>query len=121
MALVRNNALRALFRPQPLETAYRIMAAKKTVALVAHDNMKRDLIDWASFNRDSLAQFDLVATGTTGKLLEDALNLPVVALQSGPLGGDLQIGSRISATVDRSGSSLGDSMRITLLLLSNTS
>ncbi|HYO18685.1 MAG TPA: methylglyoxal synthase [Dermatophilaceae bacterium] len=66
-----------------------------TVALVAHDQCKDDLLAWAELNRDTLARFRLVATGTTGHLLSDALNLPVERMRSGPLGGDLQIGAAI--------------------------
>jgi methylglyoxal synthase len=69
---------------------------RKHLALVAHDNKKQDLIEWARFNRDLLAQHDLYATGTTGRLLSEMLDLPVTCLQSGPLGGDQQIGARIS-------------------------
>jgi methylglyoxal synthase len=73
-----------------------VVMARKRIALVAHDNKKTDLLEWARFNRDLLAQHDLFATGTTGKLLSDELNTPVVCLQSGPLGGDQQIGARIA-------------------------
>jgi methylglyoxal synthase len=66
------------------------------IALVAHDNKKQDLLEWARFNRETLAQHELVATGTTGTLLEDDLGLDVFRLQSGPLGGDQQIGAMIS-------------------------
>jgi methylglyoxal synthase len=66
-----------------------------TVALVAHDHCKDDLLAWATFNRDTLAGFHLVATGTTGQLLSEALDLPVERMRSGPLGGDLQIGAAI--------------------------
>lgn len=69
--------------------------AKKKIALVAHDNKKRDLLEWIRFNRDLLSQHELWATGTTGRLLEGELGLDVIRLQSGPLGGDLQIGSKI--------------------------
>ncbi len=69
---------------------------KKHIALVAHDNKKRDLLEWARFNRDLLAQHELYATGTTGRLLEEALDLPVIKLKSGPLGGDQQIGAMIA-------------------------
>ncbi len=68
---------------------------RKKIALVAHDNMKRDLIDWAKFNRDLLAKHTIFATGTTGVLLEKELGFSVTKLQSGPLGGDQQIGARI--------------------------
>lgn len=72
------------------------MAEQKTIAIVAHDNKKQDLLAWAKFNRDALDSHNLIATGTTGKLLHTELNLPVERLQSGPLGGDQQIGAKIS-------------------------
>ncbi|HXX76062.1 MAG TPA: methylglyoxal synthase [Nitrospiraceae bacterium] len=72
------------------------MAAQKTVAIVAHDNKKQDLLAWAKFNREALSHHRLVATGTTGKLLQRELGIPVTRLQSGPLGGDQQIGAKIS-------------------------
>src|SRR5512147_497395 len=67
----------------------------KKVALVAHDNKKRDLVEWAKYNRDLLAHHTVYATGTTGTLLERELGFPVHKLQSGPLGGDQQIGAKI--------------------------
>ncbi|MBM3128492.1 MAG: methylglyoxal synthase [Chloroflexi bacterium] len=69
---------------------------RKKIALVAHDNKKRDLVAWAKFNHDLLAQHELYATGTTGNLLEEELELTVTKLQSGPLGGDQQIGAKIA-------------------------
>ncbi len=72
------------------------MAARKKIALVAHDNKKDELFDWVKFNRELLAEHDLYATGTTGKLLREKLGLSVTNLESGPLGGDQQIGARIS-------------------------
>jgi methylglyoxal synthase len=72
------------------------MLKRKRIALVAHDNQKKALLDWARFNRSLLAQHQLMATGHTGQLLADALNLDVERLMSGPWGGDQQIGSRIA-------------------------
>src|SRR5260221_10405983 len=72
------------------------MANKKRIVLVAHDNKKRDLLEWAAFNRPILVQHELYATGTTGLLIEQELDLPVTKLQSGPLGGDQQIGAKIT-------------------------
>jgi methylglyoxal synthase len=69
---------------------------KKKIALVAHDNKKRDLMDWAKFNRDLLAEHEVYATGTTGSLLEQELDFEITKLQSGPLGGDQQIGAKIA-------------------------
>lgn len=70
--------------------------AKKRIALVAHDNKKQDLLEWAQYNRTFLAEHRLYATGTTGKLLEQALEVEIHKLQSGPLGGDQQVGARIA-------------------------
>jgi methylglyoxal synthase len=70
--------------------------ARKRIALVAHDNKKQDLLEWACFNRDLLVQHDLFATGSTGKLLSEQLDVPIARMQSGPLGGDQQIGARIA-------------------------
>lgn len=68
----------------------------KTVALVAHDHKKNELIEWASAHINSLRQCKLVATGTTGGLLSERLGLNVHRFQSGPLGGDQQIGALIA-------------------------
>ena len=78
------------------EAVAKPLAESKRIALIAHDNKKRDLMEWARFNRAILANHHLVATGTTGRAVEDALGLPVARLQSGPLGGDQQIGARIA-------------------------
>ena len=73
-----------------------IAPVRKRIALVAHDNKKPDLLEWARFNRDTLAAHTLYATGTTGALIAEALLLDVIRLESGPLGGDQQIGAMIS-------------------------
>ena len=74
----------------------RKIAASKRIAMVAHDNRKTELLDWAMANHELLAKSTLYATGTTGKLLEALLNQPVLLLLSGPLGGDQQVGSMIA-------------------------
>ena len=71
------------------------MMSDKKIALVAHDNKKWDLVQWAKFNRDLLAHHRVFATGTTGVILEKELGFKITKLQSGPLGGDQQIGSKI--------------------------
>jgi methylglyoxal synthase len=73
------------------------MLRDKKIALVAHDNKKRDLIEWAAFNRDLLAHHEVFATGTTGAILQQHLGFTVHRLQSGPLGGDQQIGAKIAS------------------------
>jgi methylglyoxal synthase len=71
------------------------MQPDKRIALVAHDNKKSDLVEWAKFNRALLAHHQVFATGTTGELLERELGFKVTKLQSGPLGGDQQVGAMI--------------------------
>ena len=71
------------------------MLSRKRVALIAHDNCKADLLDWARYNRGTLAQHELFATGTTGSRLEHELGLPITCFLSGPLGGDQQVGAAI--------------------------
>lgn len=87
-----------------------IMEKKKVLALVAHDNMKRDLAEWVDWNSDKLCRHHLICTGTTGKMVEKTLRshhvqsdeceplpeLEVTLLKSGPLGGDQQLGSKIA-------------------------
>ncbi|WP_461538285.1 methylglyoxal synthase [Spongorhabdus nitratireducens] len=72
------------------------MNARKRLALVAHDNKKPDLLQWACDHKAVLSQHELYATGTTGGLLEDKLGIEVTRLMSGPLGGDQQIGAMIA-------------------------
>lgn len=71
---------------------------RKSIALVAHDTRKKDLVEWVDFNRDELLRHDLVCTGTTGRLVKEALGeeARVKALKSGPLGGDQQMGALIA-------------------------
>ena len=76
-----------------------LIEQKKRIALVAHDNKKQDLLDWARWNRSLLIEHELYATGTTGKLLEQVLGTMVHRFQSGPLGGDQQIGAKIAEGV----------------------
>ncbi len=72
------------------------MKKKKRIALIAHDNRKLDLLEWAKYNRDLLAEHELFGTGTTGQLIANELKLNVHRFKSGPLGGDQQVGARIS-------------------------
>jgi methylglyoxal synthase len=71
------------------------MERDKKIALVAHDNKKRDLVEWAKFNRDLLAHHKVFATGTTGRILVQELGFEIESLRSGPLGGDQQVGAKI--------------------------
>ena len=82
------------------------MKTIKNIALVAHDNRKQDMIEWAEWNFELLADHNLICTGTTGKLVEDALiekmladkiegEIKITKLKSGPLGGDQQLGALI--------------------------
>ncbi len=78
---------------------------RKTIALVAHDNRKKELAEWVEWNHDALLQHNIICTGTTGKLIEETLSatltreqqkeLSIVRLKSGPLGGDQQLGALI--------------------------
>jgi methylglyoxal synthase len=72
-----------------------VMVQDKKIALVAHDNKKLDLLEWAKYNQVLLAHHEVYATGTTGETLERELGLKINKLQSGPLGGDQQIGAKI--------------------------
>jgi methylglyoxal synthase len=79
-----------------MQHATRTMGEKKRIALIAHDRKKQDLVEWARFNRDTLRQHQVYATGTTGRVLERELDVQITRLQSGPLGGDQQIGAMIA-------------------------
>ncbi len=72
-----------------------VMQHDKKIALVAHDNKKQDLVEWAKFNRDLLAHHEVFATGTTSVMLERELGFEITRLESGPLGGDQQVGAMI--------------------------
>lgn len=72
------------------------MKKKKRIVLIAHDNRKIDLLEWAKYNRDLLAGHELFGTGTTGQLISNELKLSVHRFKSGPLGGDQQVGAKIS-------------------------
>jgi methylglyoxal synthase len=78
-----------------MQHTIKIMPEKKKVALIAHDNKKQDLLDWIRYNRGVLTGHELLATGTTGGLIEKEFDVPVKKFESGPLGGDQQIGSEI--------------------------
>ncbi|KYZ78307.1 methylglyoxal synthase [Anaerosporomusa subterranea] len=71
------------------------MEKQKSIALIAHDNKKVALLEWARFNRDLLSRHLLYATGTTGHILATELDLEISRFVSGPLGGDQQVGSKI--------------------------
>ncbi len=71
------------------------LSAQKNIALIAHDNKKKDMIDWCIKNKSILEHHFLCGTGTTAKLVADKTGLPVRGFNSGPLGGDQQIGARI--------------------------
>lgn len=90
------NAILDVMAPQRLP---RSPNATRHIALVAHDNKKSDLLTWARFNRGTLSQHHLYATGTTGTMLSDELGLPIHRFLSGPVGGDQQIGAKIAEGV----------------------
>jgi methylglyoxal synthase len=73
-----------------------LIGQRKKIALIAHDHQKPDLLEWVRFNKGTLLQHELYATGTTGKVLEKELGSKITIFESGPLGGDQQIGARIA-------------------------
>jgi methylglyoxal synthase len=73
-----------------------VTAKRKRIALIAHDNMKRDILEWARFNKGTLSRHELYGTGTTGGMIENELGLPVTRFRSGPLGGDQQVGAGVA-------------------------
>lgn len=79
-----------------MKRKFAMMKPRKKIALVAHDLKKDDLLEWVRFNKETLVQHKLFATGTTGWLLEKELGLKITKFQSGPLGGDMQIGGNIA-------------------------
>lgn len=70
---------------------------QKNIALIAHDQKKRELIDWCQEHREVLAKHFLCGTGTTARMITDSTGLPVKGYNSGPLGGDQQIGAKLTA------------------------
>ena len=72
------------------------MQKRKQIALIAHDNRKADLLEWARYNQKNLARHELYATGTTGAILTRELDLDITLLRSGPMGGDQQVGAKIT-------------------------
>jgi len=80
----------------PIAHSSKKMGKRKKIALIAHDHRKSDLIDWCEFNSGSLSKHKLYGTGTTGTMIADKVGLDVTPFNSGPLGGDLQIGAAIS-------------------------
>ena len=72
-----------------------VLPAQKRIALIAHDNMKKEIIDWCQKNREILGRHFLCGTGTTARMIADRTGLPVYGYNSGPLGGDQQVGAQI--------------------------
>ena len=85
--------------PKPKDVTLNNMGVKKNIAIIAHDNRKDDLLEWVSVNKENLSKHNLSGTGTTAGLIAERTGLDILALKSGPLGGDLQIGSRISESI----------------------
>jgi methylglyoxal synthase len=72
------------------------METRKRIALIAHDNMKRDILEWTRYNKGTLSRHDLFGTGTTGGLIAAETGLDVARFRSGPLGGDQQVGAGVA-------------------------
>lgn len=79
-----------------MKTYKATIPAIKNIALVAHDNRKQQLLEWVNYNKETLKKHKLYATGTTGKIIENELEIEVTKFLSGPLGGDQQLGAKIS-------------------------
>lgn len=87
--------------PKPKNVTINKMKARKNIAIIAHDNRKDDLLEWVLINKDNLSKHNLSGTVTTASLVAEKTGLDILPLKSGPLGGDLQIGSRIAeGTID---------------------
>lgn len=78
-----------------LQTIDLTLPRQKTIALIAHDNKKPEMLTWVKANRERLSHHHLCGTGTTARIIAEETGLPVRAYNSGPLGGDQQIGARI--------------------------
>jgi len=87
-----------VYRFEDLHMAFRSLMTqrRKRIALIAHDNMKPDILEWATYNRGTLGRHELFATGTTGGMLSSELGLTVHRFRSGPLGGDQQVGAGVA-------------------------
>lgn len=80
----------------PIKYKELIVPERKKIVLIAHDNKKKELLNWAVLHSDKLADHELFATGTTGRLLEKETGFKVTCFESGPLGGDMQAGAAIA-------------------------
>ena len=72
------------------------MKDMENIALVAHDNKKKDIVEWCDFNKGTLSRYCLFATGTTGKRIIEKTGLNITLLKSGPYGGDMELGALIA-------------------------